>query len=123
MPYPRWVAQINKRLFNPREVRRGKYPVVTHTGRSSGKSYQTPLDAYPTQDGYVLVARYGPRSDWVQNILVAGTASLRIEGDEHALVSPRLVSQREALEALVSDPPKDFTKAGDFVLMDEHASR
>lgn len=122
MPYSRWMAQINKRIFNPREVRRGKYPVVTHIGRSSGKSYQTPLDAYPTKDGYVLVARYGPESDWVRNILAAGTASLHVDGDEHALGSPRLVSQEEALEALGSEPPDDFTKAQDFVLMSEDSA-
>jgi deazaflavin-dependent oxidoreductase (nitroreductase family) len=119
MAYPRWLAKINRRLFNPREIRRGKYPVVTHVGRKSGKTFQTPLDAFPTKTGYVLVARYGPESDWVQNILVAQAATLRIGGEEHALGSPRLVSQEEALDALVSDdPPADFTKAEDFVLMD-----
>ena len=119
MPYPRWLAKLNKRVFNPREVRRGKYPVVTHVGRNSGRTYQTPLDAFPTKTGYVLVARYGPESDWVLNILSAGEASLRVDGQEHALTSPRLVAQEQALDALVSDaPPDDFTKAQDFVLME-----
>ena len=120
MPYPRWLAKINKRLFNPREVRRGKYPVVTHVGRRSGKTYQTPLDAFPTKTGYVLVARYGPKSDWIQNILSAGEASVRVDGQEHALTSPRLVGQEQALDALASDdPPAEFMKAQDFVLMDQ----
>ncbi|HEY5650574.1 MAG TPA: nitroreductase family deazaflavin-dependent oxidoreductase [Acidimicrobiia bacterium] len=119
MAYPRWLAKLNKRLFNPGQVRKGRYPVVTHRGRKSGKTYQTPLDAFPTKTGYVLVARYGPESDWVQNILAAQEASLRVDGDEHALASPRLVSQNEALNALAAgDPPVDFTKAEDFVLMD-----
>ena len=72
MAYPRWLAKINKWLFNPGQVRKGRYPVVTHVGRKSGKTYQTPLDAFPTTTGYVLVARYGPESDWVQNVLAAG---------------------------------------------------
>lgn len=119
MPYPRWLAHINKRIFNPGQVRKGKYPVVTHVGRSSGESYQTPLDAYPTKTGYVLVARYGPESDWVQNVLAAETSTLRIDGEDHELRSPRLVSLDEALEALLTgEPPADFTKAEDFVLMD-----
>ena len=119
MPYPRWLAKINKRVFNPRSIKKGEYPVVTHVGRTTGQSYQTPLDAHPTKTGYVLVARYGPKSDWVRNILVAQTATLRIGGEEHGLDSPRLVSQEEALNVLVSDePPADFTKAEDFVLMD-----
>lgn len=122
MPYPRWLAKINKRFFNPGQVKKGKYPVVAHVGRTSGAPYRTPLDAYPTRTGYVLVARYGPRSDWVRNVLAAGTATLRIDGEDHALDSPRLVSQQEALDALAADePPADFTKAEDFLLMDRHA--
>jgi deazaflavin-dependent oxidoreductase (nitroreductase family) len=119
MPYPRWLAKINKRVFNPREIRRGAYPVVHHVGRASGESYETPLDAFPTKTGYVLVARYGPKSDWVRNILASGTATLRVGDEEHVLDSPRLVSQKEALDALVSEEtPADFTKAEDFLLMD-----
>lgn len=119
-PYPRWLARINRRLFNPMELRRGKRPVVIHVGRSSGTVYQTPLDAHPTKGGYVLVVRYGPDSDWVRNILAAGTATLRVDGREVRLVSPRLVSEKEALDHLVSgsDPGADFFKAGHYLLMD-----
>ena len=124
MPYPRWLAKINKRVINPRQIRKGDYPVVTHVGRTSGRSYETPLDAYPTETGYVLVARYGPESDWVRNIMAAETATLRINGAEQELDTPRLVSQEEALGVSISEePPADFTKAHDFVLMDEHRSR
>ncbi len=120
MAYPRWLAKINKHLFNPGQVKRGKYPVVTHIGRRSGRPYRTPLDAFPTNTGYVLVARYGPESDWVQNVLAAGEASLTIEGVEHPLGSPRLVGLTEALDALTApEPPADFTRAEDFVLMDQ----
>ena len=119
MPYPRWLAKFNKRVFNPRQVGSGKYPVITHVGRVSGRTYQTPLDAFSTTTGYVLVARYGPESDWVRNILAAGTATLRIDGEDHLLDSPRLVSQDEALNSLLADePPDDFTKAEDFILME-----
>ena len=119
MPYPRLLAKINKRFFNPKAIRKGDYPVITHVGRTSGRSYQTPLDAYPTKTGYVIVVRYGPNSDWVLNVLAAETVTLRVDGEVLSLGSPRLVSQKEALDALISDePPGDFTKADDFVLMD-----
>ncbi|MFQ5968668.1 MAG: nitroreductase family deazaflavin-dependent oxidoreductase [Acidimicrobiia bacterium] len=122
MPYPRWLARVNKRVFNPREVRKGKRPVVIHVGRSSGTVYQTPLDAHPTKEGYVLVVRYGPGSDWVRNILVAGTATLRVGGEELRLDSPRLVSQQEAVDQLVPsfEPDADFFKAEHYLLM-EHS--
>ncbi|HZD23548.1 MAG TPA: nitroreductase family deazaflavin-dependent oxidoreductase [Acidimicrobiia bacterium] len=123
MPYPRWLARINKRVFNPQEIRRGKRPVVIHVGRSSGTVYQTPLDAHRTRQGYVLVVRYGPGSDWVRNIRLAGAATLRVDGREYRLVSPRLVTQQEAIDELVQgfDPGPDFFKAEHYLLMD-HSS-
>lgn len=122
MPYPKWLAQINKRLFNPRAIRKGEYPVVCHVGRASGKNYRTPLDAFPTTNGYVLVCRYGPESDWVRNVIQADAATLRVNGDEVSLASPRLVSLDDALAALSTDePPPSFTKAEHFVLMDRVA--
>ena len=123
MPYPRWLARINKRVFNPSAIRKGTYPVVHHVGRVSGEQRQTPLDAFPTSSGYVLVCRYGPTSDWVQNVLAAGGATLRVDGDDVPLAAPRLVALDEAVAALTTDvPPKDFTRAEHFVLMDRVAS-
>lgn len=121
MPYPRWLALLNKRVFNPGQVRKGKYPVVTHVGRTSGTTYRTPLDAFRTGTGFVLVARYGPDSDWVRNVLAAGTATLRFEGTEYELGAPRLVRLEDATAVLVSEPPANFAKAADFLLMDHRS--
>ncbi len=121
MPLPRWLAKVNRRVFNPLEVKRGKRPIVTHMGRSSGASYQTPLDAYPTKRGFVLVVRYGPGSDWVRNILAAGKANLRFDEREHSLSSPRLVGQEDAVAELEIgfEPRSDFFKADHYLLMND----
>jgi hypothetical protein len=95
MPLPRWLAQINKRVFNPMEVRRGTRPVLIHTGRSSGKTYRTPLDAHPLPDGYLFIPMYGPRTDRLKNVLPAQAARLCIDGREIELQSPRLVRKRD----------------------------
>ena len=120
MPYPRWLAKVNKRVFNPREVERGDRPVVIHVGRSTGMVYQTPLDALPTMGGYLLVVRYGPGSDWVRNVLAAGVASLRVDGRVFQLDSPRLVSRDEAVGRLApgAEPAKDFFEAEHYLLLD-----
>lgn len=120
MSYPRWLAKINKWVFNPIEVRRGRQPIVLHTGRSSGTKYRTPLDAHPTRRGFVLVVRYGPDCDWVRNILAAGGATLRVEGEHHVLTAPRLVAQPEAVEELdpTYEPDRDFFGAEHYLLMD-----
>lgn len=96
MPVPMWVAQINKRVFNKWELNKGVRPVLTHVGRSSGSVYHTPLDAHAVAGGYIFIMNYGSESDWVKNILAAGTAILTIDGDEVELTNPRVVAEDEA---------------------------
>jgi hypothetical protein len=55
MPMPRWWGHLNKRVFNPRAIASGKWPVLTHVGRTSGQTYHTPLDAHPVDNGYLFV--------------------------------------------------------------------
>ena len=119
MPMPRWVAQVNKRVFNPMELRRGVNPVLTHVGRSSGKTYRTPLDAHPVDGGYIFIVIYGSDSDWVQNVLAAGAATLEIDGDEFDLSFPRLVSKEDAWQLLpptIKAPP-NYLRVTEYLQM------
>jgi len=120
MPVPMWVAQVNKRVFNPRELRNGQRPVLTHVGRSSGTTYQTPLDAHSVEDGYVFIVMYGSGSDWVRNVMASGAAKLRVGADEYDLVSPRMISKEEALQRMSTDTktPANFLKVTDYLHMD-----
>ena len=95
MPMPRWLAHVNKRVFNPLSMRRSTQPVLIHKGRVSGKTYRTPMDAHPIPDGYVFIPMYGPRTDWLKNVLATGTAHLTIGDKEFDLVSPRLVQKQD----------------------------
>ena len=120
MPMPRWLARFNKRTFNPREIARGKRPVLTHVGRTSGTTYRTPLDAHPVERGYLFILVYGSGSDWVRNILAAGGARLQVDGKEIELTAPRLVGEDEAFQALpahVARPPK-LLRINEFLRMD-----
>ncbi len=123
MAVPKFMARINRWLFNPIEVKRGVRPVLTHVGRSSGRSYQTPLDAHPVDGGFVFFPIYGPDSDWVQNILASGSAVLTIDGDRIELISPRLVTEAQIREELPSDVklPSGFLKISNFLRMDRSA--
>ena len=120
MPMPQWVGKINKRVFNPREIRKGKRPVVTHVGRASGTTYRTPLDAHPVDGGFVFILMYGSRSDWVRNVMAAGTAHLRVGDDEHDLVSPRIITKDEAFAQLPPDvkPPPERLNVTEYLRMD-----
>ncbi len=120
MPMPRWWGQINKRLFNPIELRRGARPVLLHRGRSSGTPYRTPLDAHPVEGGYIFILVYGSRSDWVRNVLAAGIATLEIEGAEVELASPRLLTADEAWSQLpaTTKRPAKALRIDEFLRMD-----
>ncbi len=96
MPMPLWWGKINKRIFNPRAVRGGKWPVIHHVGRVSGRTYRTPLEAFRVDDGFIFVLVYGSRSDWVQNVLAAGTAKLEVAGETVDLIEPALLTAEQA---------------------------
>ena len=120
MPVPMWVAEVNKRVFNPLEKRKGKRPVIEHVGRSSGTTYRTPLDAHRVDGGFIFILMYGSKSDWVQNVLAAERAAVTKDGETFELVSPRLISADEAWEQLgegVKSPP-GFLNVTEYLLMD-----
>ena len=119
MPLPPLLARINKRVFNPRELKQGIRPVLTHVGRSSGKTYYTPLDAHPVSDGFIFIVNYGSKSDWVQNVLAAGTAVLTLDGSAIELVSPVLLSEDAARQLLpeATKRPPDFLKITEYLHM------
>jgi deazaflavin-dependent oxidoreductase (nitroreductase family) len=107
-------------MFNPRAIASGKWPVLTHVGRTSGTTYRTPLDAHPVAGGYLFVLVYGSGSDWVRNVLAAGGAWLRVDSRDVALTAPRLVGRDEACQALpeeVARPPK-ILRITEFLRMD-----
>jgi deazaflavin-dependent oxidoreductase (nitroreductase family) len=98
MPLPRWLARINRRVFNPRALDRENWPILTHVGRVSGRVRRTPIDAYPIDGGVLFQVNYGAdTSDWVRNVLQAGEASVRIDGRDIALTNPRIISMDEAM--------------------------
>jgi len=94
VPIPRVVRQWNKAGLN--KVTRRIAPwmpglgVVVHRGRRSGRVYQTPVNVFAVQDGYVLALTYGPDTDWVKNILAAGECELRTRGRLIQVTAPRL---------------------------------
>ncbi|HLH23283.1 MAG TPA: nitroreductase family deazaflavin-dependent oxidoreductase [Chloroflexota bacterium] len=95
MPIPMAVARFNRRVTNPFTRRfAGRAPgfaIVVHRGRSSGRVYRTPVNAFKRRGGYVLALTYGPRADWVRNVLAAGECLLVTRGRRLRMTNPRLV--------------------------------
>jgi hypothetical protein len=69
-----------------------------HVGRGSGRSYMTPLSAYPLGDGFVFAVAY-PKVDWCDNVQAAGKCTLTWNGNDYALERPELIPAREAMKA------------------------
>jgi deazaflavin-dependent oxidoreductase (nitroreductase family) len=94
MPIPRAVRVWNKAGLNKvtRHIapRMPGFGVIVHSGRRSGRQYQTPVNVFPAGNGYVFALTYGADTDWVQNVLAAGGCELRTRGRVVQLESPRL---------------------------------
>jgi deazaflavin-dependent oxidoreductase (nitroreductase family) len=76
------------------------YAQLYHTGRRSGRTYVTPIVACPTPGGFVVPVPFGNSTQWVRNVLAAGGAELRWNGQLHRLAAPVIVDLAATGEAL-----------------------
>jgi deazaflavin-dependent oxidoreductase (nitroreductase family) len=101
-----WTRQLSKRgnryMRKVAGTRLGmlyfNLSALHHVGRRTGRTYLTPLSAYPLGDGFVLAAAY-PVVDWLENVLAAGKCTLDWNGKEYALETPEVIPRAEAMKA------------------------
>ena len=65
--------------------------VVHHIGRTSGRSYSTPVTAVPIDDGFVVALPYGLSADWLKNVLASGSAVIDHDGGTYDVDQPQVV--------------------------------
>ncbi|KAA8884788.1 nitroreductase family deazaflavin-dependent oxidoreductase [Nocardia colli] len=98
----RLIARFNRVVTNPIvRVTAGKLPpytVIHHSGRRSGRMFDTPVfGSY--RDGVLLVPLfYGERTDWVRNLLAAGGGLATYRRRTHELVTPQVIDATRATE-------------------------
>jgi deazaflavin-dependent oxidoreductase (nitroreductase family) len=84
MPIPLVIGKLNKvglnHLTRPLMRHLPGFAVVHHRGRRSGREFQTPVNVFPVEGGYVIALTYGPDTDWVKNVLAAGGCELETRG-------------------------------------------
>jgi len=103
MQFPQWYARWNRRATN-KLVRlwAGRVPamgVLTHRGRKSGKSYRTPLNIFPTDQGWAVFLPYGAdKTEWLKNVNATGSATLRHYGKSVTVTDPRVVTKAEGAQ-------------------------
>ncbi len=118
----RRIAHFNRRVTNritgPLAPWLPAFGVIVHTGRSSGRTYRTPVNVFRHDGGYVVALTYGPDSDWVQNVQAAGGCELITLGTSHRLTAPRLVhDESRALVPAHVRVPLRFLKVADFLCL------
>lgn len=99
------VRRFNKRVTNPGVLRtagstQSRNSLIRHTGRRSGRSYDTPVGVIPTETGFLIALPYGPRADWVRNILASGSATVLTQGVSVDVDRPALVATTDVAELL-----------------------
>ncbi len=96
------------------------FAVVVHRGRSSGRTYRTPVWCFHRDGRFVVALTYGSRTDWVRNVLAAGGCGLIRLGSEHAVDSPRVVRARSGrgLVPWIVVPPLRAFGVHEFLLLE-----
>lgn len=78
---------------------RGPFSLVIHTGRKSGRAYETPIIAQPAEGGFMIELTYGPEVDWYRNVVAANGCRILHRGVEHIVEGLEPVSAAEGLAA------------------------
>jgi deazaflavin-dependent oxidoreductase (nitroreductase family) len=95
MPLPQSVAVFNKSVTNrvtgSVAGRLPGFAILTHTGRTSGRSYRIPVNVFRRGDGYRFALTYGADAQWVRNVLAAGGCEIETRGRHIRLDRPMLV--------------------------------
>jgi deazaflavin-dependent oxidoreductase (nitroreductase family) len=86
---------------NPLQLRSAGTPasyasVIRHQGRRTGRTYQTPVWAVPTEDGFVIAIVYGSGTDWLQNVVASGAAAIVHHGETYPVDQPEIVPMERA---------------------------
>jgi deazaflavin-dependent oxidoreductase (nitroreductase family) len=93
------LIRLQRAVINPRQMRSAGTPgayaaVIRHRGRVSGQAYETPVGAVATDDGFAIALVYGTRTNWLRNVLTAGSATIVHEGQAYAVDRPEVVPMR-----------------------------
>ena len=74
--------------------------VVKHTGRASGREYETPVVMHEVDGHLAIPLPYGRDVDWLENLQHAGEGVAVHKGVEYRLGDPAIVSRDSIARAL-----------------------
>lgn len=82
------------------------FAILHYAGRTSGRSYRTPMNVFRDGDGYVFALTYGGDVQWVKNVLAAGGCDMEVRGRTIRLERPELIT--DPARRLMPQPVRAF---------------
>jgi deazaflavin-dependent oxidoreductase (nitroreductase family) len=89
------VGRYVNPVIRPLASRLPMFAILSHRGRSSGRTYRTPINVFRRGDDYYFFLTYGSDVQWVKNVLATGSCSIEARGRLVELVDPELITDPE----------------------------
>jgi deazaflavin-dependent oxidoreductase (nitroreductase family) len=82
-----WLLKntLNRATTRMAHAGRGPFSLIRHTGRKSGREYETPLILARAGRDFVAELTYGPDVSWYRNVVAAGRCSVVFRGAEYEI--------------------------------------
>jgi deazaflavin-dependent oxidoreductase (nitroreductase family) len=107
------LIRLQRAIINPKQMRSAGTPgayasVIRHRGRTSGRPYETPVGVVATDDGFLIALVYGSRTNWLQNVLASGSATIVHDGQAYAVDQPEVIPMQAVAARFTAGDQQGF---------------
>jgi deazaflavin-dependent oxidoreductase (nitroreductase family) len=107
------IVWMSKKVMNPMQMRTAGTPgayasIVRHRGRITGTEFETPVGVVADRDAFLVALPYGTRTQWLRNVLAAGSATLVHEGTTYRVDRPELIPMATVAERFAASDQRLF---------------
>jgi deazaflavin-dependent oxidoreductase (nitroreductase family) len=111
------LIRLQRLIINPKQMRSAGTPgayasVIRHRGRVSGRPYETPVGVVADEDGFLIALVYGQRTNWLQNVLASGIATIVHEGRTYQVDRAELIPMPAVAARFTSSDQQGFRLLG-----------
>lgn len=93
---------LNRFTIRMAHAGRGPFSLIRHVGRTSGRTYETPVILAKVAEGFIAELTYGENVDWYRNVVAAGGCLVVHHGSEYRVNDVEPCSAEEGCRAFPS---------------------